>query len=446
MGLERGISLRLLPTPRLLALLLAIGLAIGLVWLWVGFAVLAGALTVLTAMLVLLDSLRTPGPGEFVARRHCEDKLSLGADNLVILVLDNRSRWPARGTLRDVVPLGFQPRLVMQPITVPAQGETRVRYTVRPPKRGDYQFGNAYFRLRSAWGLYERQIRFRLAQPVKVYPNLLDLRRYSLLARRGMLQEIGLRNARRFGTGTEFERLRDYQPDDEFRRINWKATARRHRPVTIEYETERSQHVLILIEAGRMMGAPVGELTKLDYAINAALLLAHVARERGDKVGLLVFTDRVRAYLPPKQTRSHFLAMIDALYRVAPEPVEPDYAAALQYLAIKHRRRAFLVLFTDLALKETSQELVSHLALAAHRHLPACVTVSDPTILALAEQMPDSSVDLYEKAVAQRVRDERREILEGLARRQVLGIDLPPEQLTPALINRYLELKAHGRL
>lgn len=151
---------------------------------------------------------------------------------------------------------------------------------------------------------------------MKVYPNLLEMRRYELLARRGQVAEIGLHTPRFLGRGTEFERLREYQTDDDYRRINWKDTARIGRPVSVEYQTERSQNVILMLDAGRLMAAPIGPLAKIDYAINAALMLAYVASRMGDNVGLLAFADRISVHLPPRRGKRQFLAMLDALYRL----------------------------------------------------------------------------------------------------------------------------------
>jgi uncharacterized protein (DUF58 family) len=156
---------------------------------------------------------------------------------------------------------------------------------VRPRRRGDYKFGDTTLRWLGPLGLVVRQGKVATAVPVKVYPNLLDVRRYDLMLRRNRLQELGLRSARQFGEGTEFERLREYTPDDEYRRINWKATARRHRPITVEYQTERSQNVIAILDCGRMMQSPVQQMAKLDYAVNAVLLLSYVASGKGGQDG-----------------------------------------------------------------------------------------------------------------------------------------------------------------
>ncbi len=330
-----------------------------------------------------------------VGRRH-DTKLSLGADNPIHLSLRNRRRRPTTFWLRDEPPDAFKIDVRIQTGMVAARGNWEDSYRVRPLRRGDYRFGNLNVRWQGPLGLMVRQGRVEAAGPVKVYPNLLDVRRYDLLLRRNRLQEFGLRHTRVFGEGTEFERLREYLPDDEFRRINWKATARRNRPVTVEYQTERSQNVMAVLDTGRMMQSPVADIAKLDYVINAVLLLAYVATGKGDKIGLMTFADEVSRFIAPRQGRGQFYRMLELLYAVEAQPVEPDYRRSLTYLALKQRKRALVVIFTDLSGEVSMQNLVSQVAMLAQRSLPLVVTISDPDIHAAAQQRPHDSLTVYQ--------------------------------------------------
>ena len=281
---------------------------------------------------------------------------------------------------------------------------------------------------------------------MRVYPNLLDLRRYELQVRRGLELEAGTRVARRFGAGTELERLREYVPDDELRRVNWKATARRGVAISNEYETERSQNVVVLLDAGRLMRAVADGLTKLDHALNAGLLLTYAAGRRGDRVSLLAYADQVKAFLPPRRGRRAFLSILETLYRLEPELTESDHARAFSYLHGRGLRRSLLVLFTDLSDPEPSRALVAHLARAARQHLVALVTVADPSITTPATRDPRDAQELYEKVVAQRLLAERRQVLAMLGGRGVITLDLPADKLSAQVVATYLELKARGRL
>jgi len=264
--------------------------------------------------------------------------------------------------------------------------------------------------------------------------------------RRGQLQEVGLRRTRRFGVGTEFERLRDYHPDDDYRRINWPATARRHRPITIDYQIERAQNVLLMLDVGRLMSAPIGPLTKLDHAVNACLLTAYVCLARGDNVGLLAFADRVTLYLHPRGGKGQFHAMLESLYNVAPQPTESDYRVAFAFVEQRQRRRALVIAFTEIVDADASRPLVAMLSRTATRHVAVCATMRDPVIDEMAALPPAGSPEVYRRAVALTLIERRHATLEILHTRGVIPIDVPANRLTPDVINTYLNLKARGRV
>ncbi|MCI0394209.1 MAG: DUF58 domain-containing protein [Chloroflexi bacterium] len=431
----RGVLLLLLAAP----LLAAATWAPALQWL-------AGLYALLVVGLLLLDW-RLAGPvRRFDLERQHDTKLSLGANNPIHLLLRNRSRRPATFWLRDEPPDAFEMDTRLLSGAAGPHSAWQGVYHVRPLRRGDYRFGNLNLRWRGPLGLAVRQGTVAAAGPVKVYPNLLNVRRYDLLLRRNRLQELGLRHTRQFGEGTEFERLREYLPDDEFRRIDWKATARRHRPVTVEYQTERSQNVVAVVDTGRMMQSPVERIAKLDYVINAVLFLAYVATGKGDKIGLMTFADDVGHFLAPRQGRGQFYRMLEMLYAVEAEPVEPNYQRALAYLALKQRKRALVVIFTDLSGGVSMSALVSHASVLARRSLPLVVTISDPDIVATARQQPRDSLAVYQRAAAAQLLDERQLALDTLHRQGVLTLDVPANQLSIAVINRYLELKGKTML
>jgi len=382
----------------------------------------------------------------FRAARQHDTKLSLGVDNPVTLSVRNRARRGARLWIRDEPPEKFRIETRVLAGSVEPLGEWQGLYHLQPLRRGDYEFGDITLRWLGPLGLVIRQGKVKAAGPVKVYPNLLDVRMYDLLLRRNRLQEIGLRTTRMFGEGTEFERLREYLPDDEYRRINWKATARRHRPVTIQYQTERSQNVMAVLDTGRMMQTPVAEIAKLDYAVNAVLFLSYVATGKGDRVGVMSFADEVSHYLAPRQGRGQFYRMLEVLYAVEAQQIEPNYRKALTYLAVKQRRRALIVIFTDLSSGISMDSLVAQVSLLARSSLPLVVTISDPDVHAAAAQTPRDSLTAYQRASAAQMLDERRIVLDTLRKRGVLTLDVPANQLSLAVINRYLELKGRTQL
>jgi uncharacterized protein (DUF58 family) len=266
------------------------------------------------------------------------------------------------------------------------------------------------------------------------------------MARKGLLTEMGLRHTRTLGAGTEFERLRDYTPDDEWRRINWKASARRNKLIAMEYETERAQHVVCVLDTGRLMHPPIGAIQKLDYAVNAALLTSYVAALRGDHVGLLTFADQVDLFLAPRKGNSQFYTMLELLYNVQGQAVEADYARAFSYLSLKNKRRSLVIVFSDLVTQEAAKPLIAYMSRLAQRHLPLLVIMNDPNITNLAAREPANAQDVYERAVAEQLLDERRLILDTLNQAGVLTLDVPADKLSVAVIDKYLELKNRGAL
>ena len=425
-------------------LLLALGgIPLLLAGLSGGYIGLALAWYGLLTLLALTDWFLFPPLDTLSVEREADEKLSLGADNPVRIRVRNASRVPLRLEVRDSPPEGIpddQPTAAFQ-FTVPAGGRHIAVYHVTPRARGRYTFGDLYLRVHGRLGLVDRLLRLPMPADVKVYPNLLETAKFNLMARRGRLQQVGIRAARLQGAGREFESLRDYMPDDEMRRIDWKATARRGRLVARQYEVEKSQSVLLVLDVGRTMLAEIDGIQKLDYAINAALLLAYVATLAEDKVGLLVFADTVQAYLPPRKGRGQVYAILEALYNARATLAEPDYRGALTYLQSRWRKRSLLICFTDLWDPDSSRQTIAELAALQPRHLVAAVTLLDTKVLRAAGQKIAAPETVYEKAVALQVLEDRQKAVAALTQRGVLVVDSPADKLSVELVNRYLEVK-----
>lgn len=419
----------------------AVPLAFGLLWL-------ALVWLLLSISIVIADWRLSPSSRDWQLRRLHDDRLSLAVANPInVEVYLRQSQRPIRVWLRDDPPQPFSIADTdrMLSASLPPRQMTRLTYSVTPPTRGDYRFGDLYLRWESPFGFMRKQHRFEASEDVKVYPNLVDVKKYDLMVRKNRLWELGLRNSRVFGSGTEFERLRDYLPDDEYRRINWKATARRGKPISVEYETERSQNLVVLLDLGRMMRSPVGEVAKVDFAINAVLLLTYVAAQKGDKVGLLAFADDVLHWIPPRGGKGQFQRMLELLYGVESVMVEPDYDLAFSALASRHKKRSLVLAFTDLTGSVTTESLVAQMTRLQKRHMGLLVTLRDPSIQHLSQQEVMNSTSLYEKTVASELLDERRVVLERLGRQGVQTLDVAADELSIAVIQRYLDLKSRGQ-
>ncbi len=397
----------------------------------------------LLLLLALTDWFLLPGPDALTVEREVDDKLSLGAANPVRVRVRNHTATAWRVELRDSPPEAIPSDLPAAPFAFTVAPQTRhvIVYHLTPRARGDYAFGDVYVRLRGRLGLVRRQMQISVPTRVKVYPNLADTAKFSLMARKGRLQQVGIRAARLMGAGREFESLRDYQPDDELRRVDWKATARQGRLVARQYEVEKSQNVILALDVGRTMLAEIDGVEKLDYAINAALLLAYVAELAEDKVGLLLFADTVQAYLPPKRGRAQVYAILEALYNAKATLAEPDYRSALAFLQSRWRRRSLVVCFTDLWDPDSSRRTIAELAALQPRHLVAAVTLLDSQTLRASEQAVGDAPSAFAKAVAMQVLDDRQRATSELTRRGVLVVDAPADNLSAELVNRYLEVK-----
>jgi len=433
-----------------LVLLLALG-ALPLLFVarapWLLTAVLL--YNALLAACAVADFLASPQPEQAVSlTRTVDEKLALGAPNAVTIEVRNRTGAPLALTLRDLPPPNFGlDRAVEGRLLLPADPRpVRFVYHVTPPAKGDFTFGDLYFQYPGRLGLIRRQAVMPARRAVKVYPNLVETAKYELLARRGRLMQLGIRAARVRGGGSEFESLREYVPGDEYKKIDWSATARRGKLISRQYEAERSQNIMLLLDTGRNMLQSVQKMAKLDYVVNTALMLAYVAAASDDKVGLMAFDADIRAYLPPAKSKAQVYGILESVYNLEARMVETDYKAAFQNLSTRWRRRSLVVLFTDLVDPDSSVQMLDAVPMISDLHRVVCVTVSDPNILAAAKSVPTDSAGVYRKAVATQVLQERRAAITVLKRRGVWTIDSPPEELSADLINHYLDLKARSMI
>lgn len=410
--------------------------------LFEGFAWVTLGWGILVVVACLLDARRGVRPSALRAKREWPHKLSLGVPNTIELRIVHLGTDPVFVRVQDRVPLVLQPAHHRRQLHLHPRTSATVRYTVTPPARGAYEIECVDVSVESHWRLVQRTGQLRHASTLDVYPNIRDVGRYQRMLHRRRLRMLGLRPVRKLGKGTDFESLRDYVPDDEFRDINWKATAKAARLITQTFRTERSQNVILGIEAGRMMTTRVGALTKLDYAINSALLLAHVAADREDRVGLLVFSSAVHTFLAPRRGRRQVTAILEALHDVQPRLVEPDFASAVKTLRTKQKRRSLLVLFTDLLDDDAATSLAKYLHLLRPTHLPLVVAVNDPTVAEMVTRRPRSTREAYQSGVAAELLNERKQILQTLRRHGSLVLDTDPSALSTRTVNRYLEIKA----
>jgi uncharacterized protein (DUF58 family) len=428
------------------------------------------AIDLLLVGAAVLDWLITPGPGVVEVMRLAPERMSALAEHPVALLIRNRSQLNLQVRIRDTVPETLQTSTHelraagkkgdcpleeggQSPFfpaaltgTVGAQCETRWEYYVRPKTRGRFAWGPIHLRYRSLLGLWELRRRVEAAGVVRVYPNLAALHRYHLLAQTHRLDVLGIRKVRLRGGAWEFESLRDYVFGDDTRLIDWKATARRRKPIVRNQEAERNQTVLILVDCGRLMNAEVDGVAKLDHAVNTTLMLSHIALARGDRVGLCTFSHKVHAWVPPRPNLGQNRLITEALYDLRGDFTETDHGRCLRLVRSRYPKRALLVLLTDFVDAATAADMVAHLQLASRRHLVLFVALGDPFLARAARARPVEPLDGFRMAAAVELLHDRREVLERLRQLGAHVLDAEPAAVTAPLINRYLEITFRGLL
>jgi uncharacterized protein (DUF58 family) len=370
---------------------LALFLAIGGVWFWLAtfseiFFWLGVFYNLVLTALSLTDLWLLRSADRVTARRDLDLPLSLGTPNRVSLKLIHHGGGLLHLILRDEYPHQFSvDQKALSATLRPGENVKRV-YHITPLERGGYRFGALNVRFTSRLQFLIVQWRFALETDVKVYPNILETKKHKLLAQRQLLNQMGLRPVRRRGVGLEFESLRNYVPGDEMRRLDWKASARRRALITREYDIERSRHLFLLIDAGRTMASRGAGLSKLDHAVNAAMLLAYVAAQQDDRIGLMAFADAILQYLAPGKGAAQLGLITQSLYALQPRLAESDYRRALLTTAQRLRQRSLIVLFTDLIDPDSSERIITHIAPLLRHHLTLCVALSDYGIATLQRE------------------------------------------------------------
>jgi uncharacterized protein (DUF58 family) len=413
---------------------LAISFLVPGVRYWVA---LGDAALILLALLDRADAKRT----RLEAFRAPKGRLAVGVGNPVVIQVRNLGNRPVRVTLRDDAPPEFTATGRTLDLLLAPFGRADRTYTVVPPKRGKFRFGDIHFRAHGPLGLMDVEATIPFETDARVYPDMRGAARLLLATASRDLANLGVRRLRRDGEGSEFARLREYVQGDSQRDIDWKATARRSVPVTRVYETERSQNVIICVDSGRTMAARVDQLTKLDYAVNAALFLAFVAIRNGDRVGLAVFADEVKAFLPPVAGRGQYRKIVEALFSAEPSLTFVDYQALFREVSTRSHRRSLVAIFTDLVDEDQAKSMVGPIHRLGRRHVPVCITLRDQALETLIRDYPADVDVAYRQAVANELLDERDGLKAMIAREGTQLLDAAPKDLTLAAVNRYLEVK-----
>jgi len=397
---------------------------------------------VLLAISIFVDMILLYGKSKGIrSKRITAERFSNGDQNKVLLQIGNDYSFPVMLSVIDELPVQFQERNWMRKLKIDAGKNSEIEYSLRPVQRGEYVFGNVNIYVYSPLAIVKRRYIIEEEQLVKVYPSYMQMRRYQLLAVSNRLQEAGVKRIRRLGHSMEFEQIKEYVRGDDYRTINWKATARKSDLMVNNFTDERSQQIYCVINKGRIMKMPFDGMTLLDYAINASLVLSNVALVKHDKAGLITFAENVDSFLPADKKPTQMNLLQEMLYRQQTLFLEPDFEKLYSVIRGRITQRSLLVLFTNFESVYSLEREMASLKRIAKYHLLLVVFFENTELKTLTENKVSTIEDIYIKTIADKFVYEKRLMIKELHKNGIASILTTPENLTVNAINKYLELK-----
>ena len=431
-------------------------IALAAVWLLLGvvaakFSMLeivwqiAGALMGIAA---IADALLARAPLDLLIERNVAGSLPIGVATDVRLKIINRAARALSLEIYDHHPPRARVEGLPLTLTLPARRTAQTQYRYTPLQRGDVRFAGCDVRITGPLGLWERQHFFDQVSNVRVYPNFAAVMRYTLLATDNRLSQIGIMQRQRRGEGLDFHQLREYREGDTQRQIDWNATARARKMISREYRDERDQQIMFLIDCGRRMSAADADsshLTHFDHVLNAALLLGYVSLRQGDAVGYMTFGAEAPRFSAPRKSGATVNMLLNGLYDIQPGLMAPDYYQAAVSLSVRLKRRAFVIVLSNLR-DEDDDALAPALSLLRRRHLVMFASLREPSLDETLAQPVRNLDTALTHAAAQDYMQSRSRALKRIAHGGAMTLDVTPSRLPIALVNRYLEIKREGRL
>ena len=396
----------------------------------------------LLAMVVVIDAVIVYSKKKGMeAVRITGDRFSIGDENKVMIRLYNRYAFPVRAGIIDELPIQFQERKWIKKISLRGSSRQELIYILTPNTRGEYIFNDINVYVHAPLQLVRRRYIFPANQVVKVYPSYVQMRRYQLLAVSNRLQEAGVKRIRKIGHSMEFEQIKEYVRGDDYRTINWKATARKDGLMVNNYTDERSQQIYCMINKGRVMKMPFQGMTLLDHAINAAMVLCNVALVKQDKAGIITFEKNLDTFLIADKKPIQMNLVLETLYRQKTDFLEPDFEKLFSVIRNRVTNRSLLILFTNFESLESLQREMPALKKIARYHLLLIVFFENTELKYLVESKAASLEDIYIKTIAEKFAYEKRQMVKELHKNGIPSILTTPENLTVNTVNKYLELK-----
>jgi uncharacterized protein (DUF58 family) len=403
---------------------------------------IGGMILLLLLIAILLDVLFIYSKKDGVeAERELTDRFSIGDPNKVILHITNKYPFPLRLSVIDELPDQFQERTWIRRAIVEKGTPYQLVYFLTPASRGEYIFHDINVYARAPLGLVKKRYVFSATRTVKVYPSYIQMRRYQLLAVSNRLQEAGVKKIRRIGHSMEFEQIKEYVRGDDYRTINWKATARKDGLMVNSYTDERSQQIYCLINKGRVMKMPFNGLTLLDHAVNASLVLSNVALVKQDKAGIITFEKNLDTFLQADKKPTQMNLVLETLYRQQTDFLESDFEKLFSVIRNRVTNRSLLILFTNFESMESLQREMTALKKIAKYHLLLVVFFENTELKSLLEKKAASLEEIYIRTIAEKFAFEKRLMVKELHKNGIPSILTTPENLTVNTVNKYLELK-----
>lgn len=425
---------------RFYIVLAAIAAVLAAAMIWPPLFVVGRSLLVLFAVAVAADAVLLYSVVKLEAVRSCGRRLSMGDANDVDVEVSSVSPFALDVEMVDELPFQFQERDFCRQFRLGRNGRMKVSYQIRPLMRGEYHFGHVLLFVSTPLGLLQRRFISGSEDMVKVYPSFLRLRNMEIKAS-STTASVGSKRIRRPGNSTEFEQIRDYVQGDDYRTINWKASARRSRLMVNAYQDERERQIFSLIDKGRLMQQSSEGMTMLDYSINSALMLSYVAVNRHDRVGLITFDSQMGTFVPAENKSSHIGAILDALYNVSTSFGESDYSMLSPNIGHLVPRRSFMVLYTNFTSYNSLVRQLPYLRLLNRSHRLLVVLFEDVELEQYARERQQDIHDYYQHVVAEKLMFERRLMTKTLRQNGIYSILTTPKSLSVDVVNKYLEMK-----
>lgn len=406
---------------------------------------IAWMLTTVIIVILVIDLLMLYGSKKTIkARRLLPDKFSNSDQNPVPITITNSYNFKTFCDVIDELPLQFQKRDFSYQVSLIPNEIHNFEYLVRPVDRGEYYFGHLNIYVSTPLKVIKRKFQFQNEQMVMVYPSIIQMQKYDFLAISNSLTQMGLKKIRRIGNTSEFEQIKEYVQGDDFRTINWKATAKRAELMVNQYQDEKSQPIYSVIDTGRVMKMPFNGLKLLDYAINSTLAFSNVALKKHDKVGMLSFSKKIETFLPAIHKLTYLNRILENLYNIDTQFSDSDYGLLYAQLKRKVTHRSLLLLYTNFEHISALKRQMLYLQAISKKHVLVVVLFENTELSTIIKEHAEDLQSIYHKTIAEKFAFEKRLMVKELQKHGIQSVLTTPENLTINTINKYLEIKARG--